>query len=249
MNDKLVPVYSSSFKKSSPFSESPLRGCDSFQPSALSFTTIGDTNLHNSNDSFKKTYVSPELSVAPRPANDTFSTSHSRPQLQLRPLTDNFTTVKSHFTSGLDPAFTQPNIPSSLSSPTSKSDVEASCRSLLLTFLMRQVAISPGETSRQKAVVAEALAYLGQAELLRTDWDSWQPPRFPVTGLNLTQTWNIKPGRQMGRVLAALRLRWADSDFQLTRDELLSEKFRLSLIEEDILVEANETCTKAKRKK
>lgn len=51
------------------------------------------------------------------------------------------------------------------------------------------------------------------------EFRDWVVPRFPITGTDLLNL-GVKPGKPMGRVLDELRLRWAESNFTLTNEEL-----------------------------
>lgn len=50
---------------------------------------------------------------------------------------------------------------------------------------------------------------------------NWQIPQFPINGKDLLKR-NVPAGRQMSNILMQLKLIWADSDFQLTSEELLN---------------------------
>lgn len=50
---------------------------------------------------------------------------------------------------------------------------------------------------------------------------SWQKPRFPVSGDDLARA-GLRPGPEMGERLRELEDRWVDSDFALSREELLA---------------------------
>ncbi len=52
--------------------------------------------------------------------------------------------------------------------------------------------------------------------------DRWSPPKFPVNGKDIIAR-GIAPGPQMGQILQELEDWWIATDFQATRDELLSQ--------------------------
>ncbi len=66
--------------------------------------------------------------------------------------------------------------------------------------------------------VLELLAYCGLEETSKEIHD-WRVPRFPVNGWDLKQ--KGLEGRELGLLLKALRQRWKDSYFTLTKEELL----------------------------
>lgn len=59
------------------------------------------------------------------------------------------------------------------------------------------------------------LADIDPAELA-----SWDIPKMPVTGGDLIKA-GVKPGPQMGDMLKRMQQRWKDSDYTLTKEELL----------------------------
>jgi tRNA nucleotidyltransferase (CCA-adding enzyme) len=73
----------------------------------------------------------------------------------------------------------------------------------------------------QKNFVAKLLEYQGQhdalSELLR-----WKLPKFPVNGNDLIQM-GMRPGEEIGLTISQLKKEWAESDYMLTKDELLAK--------------------------
>lgn len=50
----------------------------------------------------------------------------------------------------------------------------------------------------------------------------WEVPVMPVSGRDLIEA-GVKPGPQMGAILNAMKDRWVESDYTLTRDDLMVE--------------------------
>jgi poly(A) polymerase len=50
--------------------------------------------------------------------------------------------------------------------------------------------------------------------------ENWRPPKFPLTGGDMLQA-GVENGPAMGKTLAALEEAWIDSNFRLTREQLL----------------------------
>jgi tRNA nucleotidyltransferase/poly(A) polymerase len=59
------------------------------------------------------------------------------------------------------------------------------------------------------------------ANLLRFAED-WKTPRFPLAGADLVAL-ELKPGPELGKLLARLENEWVDSGFRLSREELLEK--------------------------
>lgn len=68
------------------------------------------------------------------------------------------------------------------------------------------------------AVIKEVAGY---SNLLRR-LTKWQRPDFKVSGKDL-EALGIAPGKEMGALLKALEKRWVDSNFTLSKDELLDD--------------------------
>jgi tRNA nucleotidyltransferase (CCA-adding enzyme) len=51
---------------------------------------------------------------------------------------------------------------------------------------------------------------------------SWEPPQFPVNGNDVMKSKGIPPGKEVREVLYHLKKYWADSDYTLTKDEMLN---------------------------
>lgn len=51
-------------------------------------------------------------------------------------------------------------------------------------------------------------------------FQAWTPPVFPVTGDDLIAR-GVAPGPVMGNLLSSLKTKWLESDFQMTREDLL----------------------------
>ena len=52
--------------------------------------------------------------------------------------------------------------------------------------------------------------------------ESWQPPRFPLTGQDVMQA-GVSQGPEVGRVLAALEARWLEADFAIDESALRAQ--------------------------
>ena len=63
---------------------------------------------------------------------------------------------------------------------------------------------------------------IGKTKALLKFSAGFQIPKFPVGGADL-ETLGIKPGVEMGSVLKDLEARWINSDFTMTKKELLKE--------------------------
>jgi tRNA nucleotidyltransferase/poly(A) polymerase len=69
--------------------------------------------------------------------------------------------------------------------------------------------------------VIELFKYKGLHEMI-TEISEWTPPKFPLTGQDLLDK-EIKRGPVFAKTLEALRTVWIDSDFKLTREELVEK--------------------------
>lgn len=67
--------------------------------------------------------------------------------------------------------------------------------------------------------IAELAFYLGQPGVIET-LENWKIEPFPVTGKDLIAA-GMKPGAEMGRVLAALSNKWKETGYQMSKEELL----------------------------
>ena len=74
--------------------------------------------------------------------------------------------------------------------------------------------------SREWAREMAALQNLSAMEMAMLD--AWTVPEFPVTGYDLIKM-GMKPGPQYGVVINKLKEIWADSDYQMTCDQLLEQ--------------------------
>lgn len=69
--------------------------------------------------------------------------------------------------------------------------------------------------------VIELFKYKGLHEMI-AEISEWTPPKFPLTGQDLLDK-EIKRGPVFAKTLEALRTVWIDSDFKLTREELVEK--------------------------
>lgn len=67
--------------------------------------------------------------------------------------------------------------------------------------------------------IQETLKYRGDLEVLQ-EFCQWEMPRFPVTGQDMKEA-GIPPGRSVGMVLEGLKEKWMDSEFNMTREQLI----------------------------
>lgn len=68
--------------------------------------------------------------------------------------------------------------------------------------------------------MSELLKYSGAASLL-TEFEIWEPPVFPVGGLDLADA-GLTNRRIFSVVLAIMRDRWIESTYCLTKGQLLA---------------------------
>lgn len=72
----------------------------------------------------------------------------------------------------------------------------------------------------RKDLMISLLTFTGQDDILR-EIESWEIPVFPVSGKDLINA-GISPGPKMGAKLKFLKNAWADSGFELSKEELLN---------------------------
>ena len=72
--------------------------------------------------------------------------------------------------------------------------------------------------------VKEVMKYRGEYDLLN-EWDKWDPPIFPVGGKHLVDAGLDSPcqRRMMSRILDKLKIQWKESNFTLTREQLMTQ--------------------------
>lgn len=71
-----------------------------------------------------------------------------------------------------------------------------------------------------KDFVLELLKYNGK-RLIYDELLDWEMPKYPINGTILME--NGYSGRKTGAILEKLRDIWADSNFQMSREELLQQ--------------------------
>lgn len=91
----------------------------------------------------------------------------------------------------------------------------------LIKYYKHLVARLSGKEKKVINRVIELFKYKGYHDLL-PEISEWKPPKYPLTGQDLIDR-NIKKGPVFAKTLDALRQVWIDSDFQLTREELLDK--------------------------
>ena len=74
--------------------------------------------------------------------------------------------------------------------------------------------------------VQELLYYEGKLKASE-EISQWTVPTFPITGKDLKDN-GIKPGPEMGKILAKLKELWMESDFMLSKANLLIELKNIS---------------------
>ncbi|XP_053576901.1 CCA tRNA nucleotidyltransferase 1, mitochondrial [Bombina bombina] len=67
--------------------------------------------------------------------------------------------------------------------------------------------------------ICELLKYQGEEQLLR-QMEVWTLPRFPVSGHDLRRL-GISSGKEIGHILQELKVRWKESGYQISKEELL----------------------------
>ena len=67
--------------------------------------------------------------------------------------------------------------------------------------------------------IAELLKYRGQEPVLR-EFQSWTPPKFPVSGFDLF-AFGVPKGPAFARMLHGLRQVWKESRYMMGKDELM----------------------------
>ncbi len=93
------------------------------------------------------------------------------------------------------------------------------CPDTALAHLKREFLLSTDQ-GKLRPVFEEMLRYMcREADL--ADWLSWQPPRFPLTGNDVTERWGVK-GRALRPLLQGLRNAWVDSGCKATEEELMT---------------------------
>ena len=68
----------------------------------------------------------------------------------------------------------------------------------------------------------EDLGLLKNSDETLNAFQLWEPPRFPVNGMDLKEK-GINRGQIVGYCLDNMKLAWIESDFTLEKDELLGE--------------------------
>ena len=67
--------------------------------------------------------------------------------------------------------------------------------------------------------MVELLKYKGDSSLLLSI-SNWTAPRLPVTGFDLIKA-GVEKGKKMTAVLTELTKLWKESDFMMTKEELV----------------------------
>jgi len=75
------------------------------------------------------------------------------------------------------------------------------------------------DTTSCRKWICELLRYQGRLDVLK-EFEQWELPRFPVSGTILRDEHAVK-GKDIGRLLTAIRNKWKHSNFTLSREELL----------------------------
>ncbi|KAL3872940.1 hypothetical protein ACJMK2_036112 [Sinanodonta woodiana] len=78
---------------------------------------------------------------------------------------------------------------------------------------------NPGKDVKVRALVTELVKYLGDQELVR-EFSQWSPPPFPVSGYDLVGL-GVRKGPRFAKLIHELRQLWKQSDFKMTKEELL----------------------------
>ena len=67
--------------------------------------------------------------------------------------------------------------------------------------------------------IEEVMKYRGEEQILQ-EWLLWEPPVFPVTGKDL-MSYDVPKGRTYSFILDILKRHWKESDFKLSKENLL----------------------------
>ena len=67
--------------------------------------------------------------------------------------------------------------------------------------------------------IQELMKYRGEHELLE-EWNIWEPPVCPVGGKDL-KDFGCPPGKDFKHILNALKKRWKESDFTMSKEDLM----------------------------
>ncbi|KAH3859189.1 hypothetical protein DPMN_101905 [Dreissena polymorpha] len=89
----------------------------------------------------------------------------------------------------------------------------------VMQYYQHLIASLAGKENKPHERVVELLKYKGMGET-RKAIETWNMPRFPISGKDLLEM-NVKKGPVFSKALGELRRRWIESDFQMTREELL----------------------------
>ncbi len=81
--------------------------------------------------------------------------------------------------------------------------------------------------------IVQTLVYDGDKAEILERFRGWEPPRFPVTGSDLKEA-GLPPGEAIGFCLTKLKELWLDSDYKLTKEEMLL-KDNLDKVTDEVL--------------
>jgi len=88
-----------------------------------------------------------------------------------------------------------------------------------LRYCQDLVCDAAGKEPRLKDKICELLKYRNCRDIL-TEFNNWIPPKFPVNGIQLLER-GVPKGPALARTLDALRLKWKESGYTLTQEQLL----------------------------
>lgn len=89
----------------------------------------------------------------------------------------------------------------------------------LLKYYKHLIAKMSGKEKKVINRVIELFKYKGYNDMM-SEIQDWTPPKYPITGQDLIDK-EIKRGPVFAKTLDALRTQWIESDFELTREDLL----------------------------
>lgn len=79
--------------------------------------------------------------------------------------------------------------------------------------------------------VLELAAYFGRDDIIN-ELKTWKTPVFPITGKDL-QALGVNPGPEFGKILRALETKWKESEYKLSKEDLLRMISKQESLRED----------------
>lgn len=88
------------------------------------------------------------------------------------------------------------------------------------TYYKQLITRLSGKEKKVINKVLELLKYKNYTDLFN-EISEWTPPKFPLTGMDLIAR-HVKKGPVFAKTLDVLRVRWIDSDFKLSHEDLVA---------------------------